>query len=202
MKLKEVLENESNTIFKRYNELYPNDLVDIFEEIDEEKITNLDIMFNSLYSERTLSNTVMYYKSQNYDSCIDFICWLLHFSCLNRVLEIKELCNMEYDIGSRTETYTEKTKTNINSSNSSIMENIENTYGYDSSNPVPENKVNSNDTNESTQENYIDKEYKRIYTDKPMYELLDNEIKRRSETDFILLIFKVYTNILLLDIYE
>lgn len=203
MKLIDVLQSENKTIFSRYMELYPSELLNVYDVISDDVIKNLDVLFNGLYSQKTFTPTVEQYKLHNYDSVIDFICFLIHYNCYDKMLNMKKIFNTEYDfMNERTDTTTETTTTKGNTKNNSTMENVENTYGYNSEIAVKDNSTNNTDTNETINNIETTKENTRKYSYKPVQQLIDNEIERKSKEDFTLLTFKTIRNILFIELYE
>lgn len=203
MKLIEVLKNENKGLFNRYMELYPDDLIKIYDDVSSEFIQYLDIVFSGVYGQKSFSPIVENYYLHNYDSVIDFVCYLVHFNCLHKMESIKNVYGTKYDFTEeQKEIITDKTITKGNTSNNSIMENIENTYGYDSENAVKDNSTNNTDNSETTQNIEVTKEYTKKINSTPLSKLLDSEIDRKSREDFILLTFKAIENILFIDIYN
>lgn len=198
-------------IFTRYKENYENDFISLYGDTD---VQFLDELFLSMYKDKSVSsliidkiNIVQYSYdldlTENPYTVIDYIAFLLHIRCFDKCFYIKNLLKDVDDYkASRSDTYTETVKTDGKTSNSSTMENIENTYGYDSENAVKDNSTNNTDTGETTQNIEVIKESKRVYIDKPIQDLINKEMERARKEDYILLTFQCYSDILFLDIYE
>lgn len=202
MKLIDILQTNKG-VFETYADKYPNDFLSIYDVVDDDFTKYLDVLFTSLYGEKTLNNIVNQYELHNFENPIDFICYLIHFNCVEKCLDIKNIFHTDYDFtSSRKETIKEKNTTIGNTVNNGTMENVENTYGYDTETPVKDNSTNNTDTNETTHNTETTKEYERITSDIPIQKAMDIEIDRKIKDDYILLTFKTYSNILFLDIYE
>lgn len=202
MKFIDILNNENETkkLFERYKELYQDDYNSLYGDTDS---VYLDIIFNGMFSSKTLSNTVEYYSNHNYDSIIDFMCFLLHCNCFEKCLSIKELLKTKYNVtDTRVNKTTEKTITSGETQNTSNSENIENTYGYDTENAVKDNSNNYTDTGSTSHNTETTKEITYSFSDKPIQDLIDSEVKRKMKEDYILLTFECYSNILFLEVYE
>lgn len=202
MKFIDILNNENETkkLFERYKELYNDDYNSLYGDTDS---VYLDIIFNGMYSSKTLSNTVELYQSHNYDSVIDFMCFLIHCNCKDKCIAIKELLNTKYNVtDTRVNKTTEKTITSGETQNTSNSENIENTYGYDTENAVKDNSNNYTDTGSTSHNTETTKEITYSFSDKPIQDLIDSEIQRKIKEDLVILTFECYSNILFLEVYE
>lgn len=198
-------------IFTRYKENYTDDFNALYGDTD---VQFLDDLFLSMYKDKSVSSLIIdkiNIVQNSYDldltenpyTIIDYIAFLLHIRCFDKCLYIKNLLKDVDDFkNSRSETITETIKTIGDTSNTSTIENIENTYGYDNENPVKDNSSNGTDTGTTTQNIEVTKEYKKSYIDKPIQDLINKEIERARKEDFILLTFQCYSDILFLDIYE
>lgn len=202
MKFIDILNNENETkkLFERYKELYNDDYNSLYGDTDS---VYLDIIFNGMYSSKTVSNTVEQYKLHNYDSVIDFICFLIHFNCIDKCKAIKEVLKTKYNVtDTRVNKTTEKTTTSGETQNTSNSENIENSYGYDTENAVKDNSNNYTDTGSTSHNTETIKEITYSFSDKPIQDLIDSEIQRKIKEDLVILTFECYSNILFLEVYE
>ena len=203
MQLKSILETSEKGIFQTYKEKYKDDFILIYENDTEEFTQLLDVLFLSNYGNRSVIS-LLENKSNDAD-IIDFIAFLLHIKCNTQLLEIKEILAKDYNVLQNIkETITENTQTTGNTQNKQTFENVNNTYGFDSNDSVKDNSSNSTDDTETTIQNESIKTYEKLSSNLSVSQsdLIDKEIKRKVDFNFIDLTFSLFANNILLDVYE
>lgn len=203
MQLKQILETSKKGVFQTYKEKYQDDFILIYENDTEEFTQLLDLLFLSNYGNRSVISLIE--NKSNDADIIDFIAFLLHIKCNTQLLEIKEILAKDYNVLQNIkETITENTQTTGNTQNKQTFENVNNTYGFDSNDSVKDNSSNSTDDTETTIQNESIKTYEKLSSNLSVSQsdLIDKEIKRKVDFDFIDLTFSLYSNNILLDVYE
>lgn len=203
MQLKNILETSEKGIFQTYKEKYKDDFILIYENDTEEFTQLLDVLFLSNYGNKSVISLIE--NKSNDADIIDFIAFLLHVKCSTQLLEIKEILSKDYNLLQNIkETITENTQTTGNTQNKQTFENVNNTYGFDSNDSVKDNSSNSTDDTETTIQNESIKTYEKLSSNLSVSQsdLIDKEIKRKVDFNFIDLTFSLYSNNILLDVYE
>lgn len=191
-------------IFKTYKINYGEEFTSIFGNTDNDYVQYLDDYFMSLYANKSISGLLLNKVENTNDTTeiLNYIVFLLHLkkeNCLN----IKSILSTEYDFkNTQTETHTETANNHTESINSNSMDNVENTYGFNSDEETPENSTNNTSNGSSSSTGNNSKSIIINKSDKPIQDLIDKEINRKSKDDFIKLIFNCYSDILFLSIYE
>lgn len=203
MQLKNILETSEKGIFQTYKEKYKDDFILIYENDTEEFTQLLDVLFLSNYGNKSVISLIE--NKSNDADIIDFIAFLLHIKCSTQLLEIKEILSKDYNLLQNIkETITENTQTTGNTQNKQTFENVNNTYGFDSNDSVKDNSSNSTDDTETTIQNESIKTYEKLSSNLSVSQsdLIDKEIKRKVDFNFIDLTFSLFANNILLDVYE
>lgn len=195
----------NGNILKTYKENYPEEFSLIFgDNLDNDYVQYLDDYFMSLYANKSISGILKNKVENTNDTTeiLNYIVFLLHLkkeNCLN----IKSILSTEYDFKNTSkETHTENNNNHIESINNNSSDNIENTFGFNSDEETPENSSNNTTEGYSSSTGSNSKSITIEKSDKPITDLIDKEVKRKSKDDFIKLIFNCYSDILFLSIYE
>lgn len=197
--LKDVL-NGAN-IFARYKELFNDDFISLYGDLSKTDLILLNNQFISLYGNRLINNLLDYFSTEY--NTTDLIVNHLHYSTISKLLKIKELLNIQYNVlDSYKETLTETIENTGSIENTSNNENIDSVYGYNSENAVKENQSNFKDTNNTLNNSSSVKTTEKTITNKEPYIIIDNEVQREVKNNFILLTFETYRDILTISIYE
>lgn len=200
MKLNEIL-NKNVNIFEYYKENNTDEFNFLYGDKTYFELKMLNRLFLSKYGERCLNNFME--ESVNDSDILPAVLYMFRLQ-YNKLVNIKELIEKDYDIlDVSKETIKETVKNSGNNNNIMENESYENVYGVNSETPVKDNSTGNTDKSNNIYENNTTKEYVKtgMNTNLTIGKLIEDDIKHKIDNDFIEKSLQVYADCVTINMY-